>query len=136
MTFFSSGKAASQSKTIIFAALTAILAALNSLTDTITDPDCLNYIAGAAALIHLVLRFYTKDPIVPPGAAARCVLPFLLVFLVGCVPAAVKEKVILGDERSARAVELLDQGQATLAEIEAYLRSERELWGALRRAVE
>lgn len=54
----------------------------------------------------------------------------------GCIPSAVKDAAILGDERSKRAVELLDGGQATQAEIEAFLRSERELWASLRRAVE
>lgn len=63
MTFISQGKSAVESKTVILAGLTAALAALNSLTESVTDPVWLSRIAAAYALINLVLRFYTKDPI-------------------------------------------------------------------------
>ena len=66
-------------------------------------------------------------------------VPVLVIVLTGCsgcIPARVRESAIEGETLSRRAVELLESGQATLPQLQDYVRASAKKWEAHRRLLE
>lgn len=51
------------SKTLIAALLVGALAALNALTETVSDPEALSWFAFGVAILNGALRWLTSEPI-------------------------------------------------------------------------